>query len=77
MNTFELKSDLHDLIDQINDTNVLSAIRTLLTSQTKDVRHEIELPSEIKESVKRGMDQARIGKTKDHSEIIEKYEKWL
>lgn len=77
MNAIELKSDLHSLIDKVNDTNILSAIKTILSAQVKEADFWEELPLNVQESVKRGMDQARNGKTKAHSEVIKKYEKWL
>jgi hypothetical protein len=36
MNTLELKTDLHDLIDEISDTTVLKALYTLLKQKNSD-----------------------------------------
>ncbi len=76
MNAIELKSDLHNLINQVNDTNILYAVKTILSSQVKEADFWEELPLTVQESVKKGMEQARNGKTKAHTEVIEKYEKW-
>lgn len=77
MNTIELKSDLHNLIDKVNDVNILNAIKAILSKQVSDVDFWDELPLNVQESVKRGIEQAKNGETKPHSEVIKKYEKWL
>ena len=77
MNTIELKSDLHSLIDRVNDLTILNAIKDILSTQVKENDFWDELPLNVQESVKRGMEQARSGKTKAHSEIIKNYKKWL
>ena len=77
MNSTELKSDLHNLIDQVNDATILNAIKAILAKQVSDTDFWDDLPVNVQESVKRGMTQAKNGKTKDHSEVVKKYEKWL
>ena len=77
MNAIDLKSDLHSLIDKVNDTAILNAIKAILSAQLKEDDLWDELPLNIQESVKRGMEQARSGKTKAHTEVMKSYEKWL
>jgi predicted transcriptional regulator len=77
MNTIELKSDLHNLIDRVNDATILNAIKAILSKQVSKVDFWDELPLNVQESVKRGMEQAKNGETKLHSEVTKKYEKWL
>ncbi len=77
MNTIELKSDLHSLIDKVNDATILNAIKAILSKQVREGDFWDELPIKVQESVKRGMEQAKRGETKAHSEIMKKYEKWL
>lgn len=77
MNAIELKSDLHNLIDRVNDLTILNAIKDILSTQVKENDFWEELPLNVQESVKRGMEQARSGKTKAHSEIMKNYKKWL
>lgn len=36
MSTLELKTDLHHLIEEINDTSVLKALHTLLKQKSED-----------------------------------------
>ena len=33
MNAMDLKSDLHSLIDRVNDTTILNAIKAILSAQ--------------------------------------------
>ena len=77
MNVIELKSDLHNLIDRVNDMTVLKAMKEILSAQVKENNSWEELPLNVQESVKRGMEQARSGKTKAHSEVMKNYKKWL
>ncbi len=77
MNTIELKSDLHSLIDKVNDTDILNAIKAILSKQVSEGDFWDELPLHVKESVKRGMEQAKRGEIKTHAEVMKKYDKWL
>lgn len=77
MNTIELKSDLHGLIDKVNDTVILNAIKAILSRQLTETDFWEELPINAQESVKRGMAQAKKGEMKAHKEVMKKYEKWL
>ncbi len=77
MNTKELKSDLHSLIDKVNDGAILNAIKTILSKQVKDEDFWEELPFGVQGSIKSGMEQAWRGETKEHSDVMKKYEKWL
>lgn len=77
MNAIDLKSDLHSLIDKVNDTAILNAIKAILSAQLKENDFWEELPLNVQKSVKRGIEQARSGNTKAHSEVMKSYEKWL
>ena len=79
MTTFEIKSELHKLIDSIEDTEILKAIRLILKKQVKHKEDDFWniLPDKIKESVEKGLLQADKGDLKDHklvlNDIKEKY----
>jgi predicted transcriptional regulator len=77
MNVIELKSDLHSLIEKVNDVTILNAIKDILRTQVKENDFWEELPLNIQESINRGMEQALSGKTKAHSEVMKNYKKWL
>ena len=77
MNTLELKSDLHNLIDKVEDTTILNAIRAILSKEVREEDSWDELPLSVQESIKRGMEQAKSGETRPHSEVMKKYKKWL
>ncbi len=74
MNAVELKSDLHRLIDKVEDTTILNALRAILSKEVRDEDFWDELPPSVKESVKRGMEQAKRGETRPHAEVMKKYE---
>ena len=77
MNTIELRSDLHELIDRVNDMSMLNAIKTILSNQSSESDFWKELPLNIQESVKRGMVQIENGETRTHEEVMQKHKKWL
>lgn len=77
MNALDLKSDLHGLIDRVNDMTILNAIKAILSAQLKENDFWEELPLNVQKSVERGMEQAQSGKTKAHSEVMKNYKKWL
>ncbi|MFW5890222.1 MAG: hypothetical protein ACOCTO_02385 [Marinilabiliaceae bacterium] len=77
MDTAELKSDLHSLIDKVEDATILNAIRAILSKEVREEDFWDELPLSVQESVKRGMEQANRGETRPHSDVMKKYEKWL
>ena len=77
MNTVELKSDLHRLIDKVEDANILNALRAILRKEVKEEDFWDELPLSVQESVKKGMEQTKKGETRPHSQVMGKYEKWL
>ena len=77
MDNVELKSDLHSLIDKVEDTTILNAIKAILSKEVKEGDFWEELPLRVQESVKRGMEQAKKGESAPHSEVMKKYEKWL
>ncbi len=61
MNTIELKTDLHNLIDKINDVNILNAIKVLLSKKTKEFDWYDELDSEQKKSIEQGLNELDNG----------------
>ena len=73
----DIKSDLHALIDKTNDVQVLEAIKVLLHNKTGEPDFWEMLPQYQKESIERGLEQAKSGETKSHEEVMKKYEKWL
>ena len=77
MNPIELKSDLHNLIDRVNDITILNAIKAILSKQVGDVDFWDELPANVQESALRGMEQTKNGQTRAHNEVKKKHDKWL
>jgi len=79
MTTFEIKSELHKLIDSIEDTEILKAIRLILKKQLKHKEDDFWniLPDKIKGSVEKGLLQADKGDLRDNklvmNDIKEKY----
>jgi predicted transcriptional regulator len=77
MSTAELKSSLHQLIEDVQDSKILKAIYTLLSKkETLEVDFWDELSDAQKASVERGITQADKGEFKSHKEVMKKYQKW-
>lgn len=66
----ELKSDLKNLIDRVNDPAILSAVKAILSQQVEEPDFWDELPESVQQSVQRGIAQAARGETKAHEEVI-------
>ncbi len=75
MSTIELKSSLHTLIDQIDDNEVLQAVRVLL-SREMNRRSDFwdELSVEQKEAIDRGLTDLNAGKKKPFADVLKKYQ---
>ena len=79
MTTLQVKSELHKIIDSIDDISILKAIRLLL--QKDLTKEEIDfwdtLPNDIKKSIEQGIYQADAGELVSHesvmNEVKEKY----
>lgn len=73
MNTAELKSDLHRLIVETNDIDILFAIRQyLLQLQNKEVDWWDTITDKQKSSIQNGIDQLNQGKRISNQEVRQK-----
>jgi hypothetical protein len=70
MDAVEIKSDLHKLIDKVNDISVLSAIKTLLSKQVVADDWWDELPENVQESIEIGLKQSKEGNTIAHDVVM-------
>lgn len=74
METKELKKDIHKIVDNINDNNILNAIRILLysqVSQTNNIDFWDELPENAKNSISKGIEQAEKNIFIPHNEVMQ------
>jgi hypothetical protein len=79
MSTAELKLNLHNLIESIEDENFLNAIYVMLTHRTSpsaNTRWD-ELPEALKQEIEEGLKDIENGEVVDHEVVMKKYEKWL
>ncbi|MDD2278182.1 MAG: hypothetical protein PHD06_02930 [Bacteroidales bacterium] len=78
MNVLELKSDLHHLIDKINDKSILNAVRTILSKQAEKSTDWWDMANEEdKKAIKEGLEQLDKGdfltRSQVRGKIKEKY----
>ena len=73
MGTMELKSELIDLIENIEDNKVLKAIYVLLTKQFK-IKEKAdfwdELPEEVRNDIDQAIKEGKRGETIPHKEAM-------
>lgn len=78
MDVIELRADLHNMIDKISDSNILYAVKTLLTGKTSKQSDWWETISEEERSeIKQGLAEADRGEIIPHEKVMAKYKKWL
>jgi hypothetical protein len=73
METMELKSELIDLIESIEDNKILSAIYILLTKQYKietKVDFWDELPEDVKNDIDAAVEEGKRGEGISHEEAM-------
>ena len=73
MTALELKSDLHILIDKVNDVSLLNKIKMVLTKQVNDSDFWDELPEEVKKSIEISLKQADGDETVSHQKVINEF----
>lgn len=71
MNTLELKSDLHNLIDKVTDVTILKVIKAILSKEIGENDFWDELPESVKESIELSLDQASRGETISHEQVLQ------
>jgi predicted transcriptional regulator len=74
MSTLQLKSELHILIDHLQDNDILNAVKTLLgRSVNIDTDFWDELSESDKAEIKEGIEDIEAGRTYTYQEIFTKY----
>ena len=78
MDVIELRADLHNMIDKISDSNILNAVRTLLSGKAvKKVDWWDTISDEERAEIEQGLAEADRGELIPHEEVMAKYKKWL
>ncbi len=78
MDVIELRADLHNMIDKITDSNVLNAVKTLLSVKTISQPDWWDtISDEERREIEQGIAEADRGEVIPHGEVMAKYKKWL
>ena len=73
MDIVELRTDMHNMIDKISDSNVLNAIKTLLTGKTAIQSDSWdEVSEQDRKAIEEGLEQLDRGEYLTRSEVREK-----
>lgn len=71
MKAIELKSDLHRLIDKVNDVDILRAVKIILV---KESEHKVDWADALSDGLKTELEEsileAEQGKTVSHDEAL-------
>jgi hypothetical protein len=71
MKVIELKSDLHRLVDKVNDIDILKAVRIILA---KESEHKLDWADTLSDSLKVELEESILeadqGKTISHDEAM-------
>lgn len=71
MNAIELKSDIHQLVERINDLNILQAIKVILSKEAViGIDWADTLSDTLKEELETSIEEADQGKTIPHAEAV-------
>jgi hypothetical protein len=66
------------MIDKINDSDILNAVKTLLSGKTtKQVDWWDTISDEERAEIEQGIAEADRGEVIPHEEVMAKYKKWL
>jgi len=78
MDVIELRTDLHNMIDKITESEVLNAVKTLLKGKTARQDDWWDtISDEERAEIEEGVSEADRGEVVPHEEVMEKYSKWL
>ena len=78
MDVIELRTDLHSMIDKITDSNILDAVKTLLSGKIdRQPDWWDTISDEERVEIEQGLAEADRGEVIPHEEVMEKYKKWL
>ncbi|HEY8938516.1 MAG TPA: hypothetical protein VIM65_25020 [Cyclobacteriaceae bacterium] len=80
MNTSELKSELHQIIDQVKDNRILEAVYTILSSQVSIFAYTSDNKPVTKEQLDTMLNASEedinAGRLKDQSDIKKEIKTW-
>ncbi len=78
MDVIELRADLHNMIDKISDSNILYAVKTLLSGNAaKQADWWDTISEEERAEIEQGLAEADHGEVIPHEVVMAKYKKWL
>lgn len=71
MKAIELKSDLHHLVDKVNDVDILKAVKIILSREVKS-KHDWadDLSNDLRAELDESILEAEQGKTISHEEAL-------
>ena len=78
MDVVELRTDLHNMIDKISDSNILLAVRTLLSgSHIAQADWWETIDESERTEIEQGLKEVESGEAMPHRQVMAKYKKWL
>jgi hypothetical protein len=77
MNAQSVKADIIQWITGLDDQSILLELKKIMEQSTKKIDWWDTISVEERQSIERGLEDSKNGRTIPHSEVRKKYEKWL
>ena len=77
MNAQSVKADIIQWITELDDQSILLELKKIKEQSTKKIDWWDTISVEERQSIERGLEDSKNGRTIPHSEVRKKYEKWL
>ncbi len=77
MNAQAVKADIIQWITGLDDQSILLELKKIKEQSTKKIDWWDTISVEERQSIERGLEDSKNGRTIPHSEVRKKYEKWL
>ena len=77
MNTHAEKLDIIQWIAGLDDNSVLLKLKKMKDQSIKKLDWWDTISKEERQSIEKGLEDSKNGRTTPHSEVRKKYEKWL
>lgn len=77
MSVLEMKNLLHKIIANSDDETFLQVLLMVVQEQKQEVLKWDELPENVQQDIRKGIEQLNKGEGKPHAQMLDKYKAWL
>jgi hypothetical protein len=77
MTATELKSSIHKKVDEINDTEMLEEVQSIINYITMQQEDWNDLPENVKQAIEDGLSQFENSKVLSYEEVKQRHSRWF